>query len=222
MKALTEKHLAIFRGHMVDVIGIHADLSSGEIGKSELDKRVLAMRDVPRHLFVPSPVAPAAYEDTPLPIGFSKTISQPFMVALMTDLLDPQPTDPVLEIGTGLGYQTAILARLVAEVWSVEVVEEFAESAQERLKRLAIENAAIRVGDGSRGWAEHAPYDKILVAAGAKEVPAALVAQLKPGGRLVMPLGPAKDQRLSLIRNEADDSLEARAIMPVRFSELET
>jgi protein-L-isoaspartate(D-aspartate) O-methyltransferase len=101
-------------------------------------------------------------------------------------------------------------------------VEEFAESAQERLKRLAIENAAIRVGDGSRGWAEHAPYDKILVAAGAKEVPAALVAQLKPGGRLVMPLGPAKDQRLSLIRKEADDSLEARAIMPVRFSELET
>ncbi len=104
MKALTEKHLAIFRGHMVDVIGIHADLSSGEIGRSELDKRVLAvMRDVPRHLFVPSPVAPAAYEDTPLPIGFNKTISQPFMVALMTDLLDPQPTDHVLEVGTGLG-----------------------------------------------------------------------------------------------------------------------
>ena len=223
MKALTEKHLAIFRGHMIDVIGIHADLSSGEIGKSELDKRVLTvMRDVPRHLFVPSPVAPAAYEDTPLPIGFNKTISQPFMVALMTDLLDPHPTDHVLEVGTGLGYQTAILARLVAEVWSVEVVEEFAESAQERLKRLAIENVAIRVGDGSRGWAEHAPYDKILVAAGAKEVPAALVAQLKPGGRLVMPLGPAEDQRLTLIRKEADDSLEARAIMPVRFSELET
>ena len=223
MKALTEKHLAIFRRHMVDVIGIHAELSSDEIGKSALDERVLAvMRDVPRHLFVPSPVAPAAYEDTPLPIGFNKTISQPFMVALMTDLLDPQPTDHVLEVGTGLGYQTAILARLVAQVWSVEVVEEFAESAQERLKRLAIANVAIRIGDGSRGWAEHAPYDKILVAAGAKEVPAALVAQLKPGGRLVMPLGPAKDQRLSLIRKEADDSLKARAIMPVRFSELET
>jgi protein-L-isoaspartate(D-aspartate) O-methyltransferase len=163
-----------------------------------------------------------SYEDTPLPIGFNKTISQPFMVALMTDLLDPQPTDHVLEVGTGLGYQTAILARLVAEIWSVEVVEEFAESAQERLKRLAIANAAIRIGDGSRGWAEHAPYDKILVAAGAKEVPAALVAQLKPGGRLVMPLGPAKDQRLSLIRKEADDSLKALAIMQVRFSELET
>src|SRR4051812_39454192 len=109
MKPLMEKHLAIFRRHMVDVIGMHAELSSDEIGKSELDKRVLAvMRDAPRHLFVPPPVAPAAYEDTPLPIGFNKTISQPFMVALMTDLLDPQPTDNVLEIGTGLGYQTAI------------------------------------------------------------------------------------------------------------------
>src|SRR5215216_3046659 len=222
MKALTEKHLAIFRRHMVDVIGIHAELSSGEIGRSELDERVLAvMRDVPRHMFVPSPVAPAAYEDTPLPIGFNKTISQPFMVALMTDLLDPQPTDHVLEVGTGLGYQTAILARLVAQVWSVEVVEEFAESARERLKRLAVENVKIRVGDGSRGWAEHAPYDKVLVAAGAKEVPTALIAQLKPGGRLVMPLGPAEDQRLSVVKKDAGDSLETRGIMPVRFSELE-
>src|SRR3954467_4472564 len=191
MKALTEKHLAIFRRHMVDVIGIHAELSSGEIGRSELDERVLAvMRDVPRHLFVPSPVAPAANEDMPLPIGFNKTISQPFMVALMTDLLDPQPDDRVLEVGTGLGYQTAILARLVAQIWSVEIVEEFVESAQNRLKHVGTENVSIRVGDGSRGWAEHAPYDKIIVAAGAKEVPKALLAQVNPGGRLVMPLGP--------------------------------
>src|SRR4051795_943895 len=172
MKALTDKHLAIFRRHMVDVIGIHAELTGEEIGKSELDERVLTViREVPRHLFVPAPVAAAAYEDTPLPIGFNKTISQPFMVALMTDLLDLQPADHVLEVGTGLGYQTAILARLVAQVWSVEVVEEFAESAQERLTPLAIENVKIRVGDGSRGWAEHAPYDKVLVAAGAKEAP---------------------------------------------------
>ena len=128
VKALTDKHLAIFRRHMVDVIGIHAELSSEELGKSGLDDRVLAiMREVPRHLFVPAPVATAAYEDMPLPIGFDKTISQPFMVALMTDLLDPQPTDHALEVGTGLGYQTAILARLVAQVWSVEIVEEFVE-----------------------------------------------------------------------------------------------
>ena len=128
----------------------------------------------------------------------------------------------MLEVGTGLGYQTAILPRLTAQVWSVEVVEEFAESARERLKRLAVENVKIRVGDGSRGWAEHAPYDKVLVAAGANEVPTALIAQLKPGGRLVMPLGPAEDQRLSVIKKEADGNLKARGIMPVRFSELET
>jgi protein-L-isoaspartate(D-aspartate) O-methyltransferase len=223
MKALTDKHLAIFRRHMFDVIGIHADLSSDETGRSELDARVMAvMQEVPRHLFVPAPVASAAYEDMPLPIGFNKTISQPFMVALMTDLLDPQPHDRVLEVGTGLGYQTAILARLVAHVWTVEIVEEFVESAEKRLKHLGIENVSIRVGDGSRGWAEHAPYDKILVAAAAKDVPKALLAQLKPGGRLVMPLGPADDQRLSAVSKSADSATEIRAIMPVRFSELET
>jgi protein-L-isoaspartate(D-aspartate) O-methyltransferase len=223
MKALTDKHLAVFRRHMVDVIGIHADLSSEEIGKSELNERVLtAMREVPRHLFVPAPVATAAYEDTPLPIGFDKTISQPFMVALMTDLLDPRPHDRVLEVGTGLGYQTAILARLVAHVWTVEIVEEFVESAEKRLKHFGIENVSIRVGDGSRGWAEHAPYDKIIVAAGAKEVPGALMAQLKSDGLLVMPLGSAEEQRLSVVSKSADNAIEIRAIMPVRFSELET
>jgi protein-L-isoaspartate(D-aspartate) O-methyltransferase len=223
MKALTDKHLAIFRRHMVDVIGIRAELSSEEIGKSELDERVIAvMRAVPRHLFVPAPVAAAAYEDTPLPIGFDKTISQPFIVALMTDLLEPQPTDHVLEVGTGLGYQTAILARLVAQVWSVEIVEEFVESAQNRLKHVGVENVSIRVGDGSRGWAEHAPYDRILVAAAAKEIPKALIEQLKPGGRLVMPLGAAEDQRLSVVSKSTDSAVEVRAIMLVRFSELET
>src|SRR5215211_2906448 len=128
---------------MVDVIGIHAELSSDEIGKSQLDERLMAMiREVPRHLFVPAPVASAAYEDMPLPIGFNKTISQPFMVALMTDLLDPQPNDRVLEVGTGLGYQTAILAHLVALVWTVEIVEEFVESAEKRLRHAGIENVS--------------------------------------------------------------------------------
>ncbi len=128
MKSLTDKHLAIFRQHMVDVIGIHAELASDELGKPELEQRVMtAMREVPRHMFVPAQVAAAAYQDIPLPIGFDKTISQPFMVALMTDLLDLQTADNVLEVGTGLGYQTAILARLVTHVWSVEIVEEFVE-----------------------------------------------------------------------------------------------
>jgi protein-L-isoaspartate(D-aspartate) O-methyltransferase len=222
MKALTEKHLTIFRRHMVDVIGIQADLSSDETGKSELDGRVMAvLQEVPRHLFVPAPVASAAYEDMPLPIGFNKTISQPFMVALMSDLLEPKPNDRVLEVGTGLGYQTAILARLVAHVWTVEIVEEFVESAEKRLKHVGIENVSLRVGDGSRGWAEHAPYDKIIVAAGAKEVPPALIAQLKPGGRLAMPLGPAEEQRLSLVQKSANNTIALREIIPVRFSELE-
>src|SRR5262245_11152900 len=223
MKTLTDKHLAIFRQHMVDVIGIHVELSSDELGKSELEQRVMAaMREVPRHMFVPAQVAAAAYQDTPLPIGFDKTISQPFMVAVMTDLLELQTADRVLEVGMGLGYQTAILARLVDHVWSVEIVEEFVESAQKRLEHLGIDNVSIRVGDGSRGWAEHAPYDKILVAAAAKEVPRALIKQLKPGGRLVMPLGPAEHQRLSLVQKTADESLDVRPIMPVRFSDLET
>jgi protein-L-isoaspartate(D-aspartate) O-methyltransferase len=223
MKTLTDKHLAIFRRHMVDVIGIQAELASDELGKPELDQRVMAaMREVPRHMFVPAPIAAAAYEDTPLPIGFDKTISQPFMVAVMTDLLELQTADRVLEVGTGLGYQTAVLARLVAHVWSVEIVEEFVDSAQLRLERLGIENVSLRVGDGSRGWAEHAPYDKILVAAAAKEVPKALIGQLKPGGRLMMPLGPAEHQRLSLVHKSDDGSVNVRPIMPVRFSDLET
>jgi protein-L-isoaspartate(D-aspartate) O-methyltransferase len=222
MKELSEKHLAIFRRHMVDVIGIHADLSSDEIGKSALDERVLAiMREIPRHRFVPPPVAPAAYEDMPLPIGFDKTISQPFMVALMTDLLDPQPTDRVLEIGTGLGYQTAILAHLAAHVWTVEIVEEFVAAAEAGLGSLGVENVTVRVGDGSRGWAEHAPYDKILVAVAAPKPPAALIEQLKAGGRMVMPLGEPEAQRLCVIDKDST-SIRTRALMAVRFSELET
>jgi protein-L-isoaspartate(D-aspartate) O-methyltransferase len=206
---------------MVDVITIHADLSSEETGKPALDERVLdVMRELPRHLFVPAPVAAAAYEDMPLPIGFDKTISQPFMVALMTDLLDLQPADEVLEVGTGLGYQTAILARLAGRIWSVEIVEEFVSAAEARLELVGIRNASLRVGDGSRGWAEHAPFDKILVAAAAKEVPAALIEQLKPGGRLVMPLGPAEAQHLTLLE-KGSDGIRRRELMPVRFTELE-
>jgi protein-L-isoaspartate(D-aspartate) O-methyltransferase len=221
VKALTEKHLAIFRRHMVDVITIHADLCERGNWEDRARRRVLdVMRELPRHLFVPAPVAAAAYEDMPLPIGFDKTISQPFMVALMTDLLDPQPGNPILEVGTGLGYQTAILARLAGRVWSIEIVEEFVSAAEARLKLVGIANASLRVGDGSRGWAEHAPFDKILVAAAAKEVPPALMEQLKPNGRLVMPLGPGEAQHLTLVQKGAD-GVRRRELMPVRFTELE-
>ncbi len=132
MKPMNESHLAILRRHMVEMIAIHADLASDDIGRTVLDERVMAaMRKVPRHLFVPAPLAVYAYQDTPLPIGFDKTISQPFIVALMSDLLSPQPGEKVLEVGTGLGYQAAILAELAGQVSSIEIVEEFAYLAQD-------------------------------------------------------------------------------------------
>jgi protein-L-isoaspartate(D-aspartate) O-methyltransferase len=222
MRAMKDEHFAILRRHMADVIGIHVDLLSEDLGKPALDERVMAaMREVPRHEFVPAPLAPAAYQDMPLPIGFDKTISQPFIVALMSDLLELRPQDTVLEVGTGLGYQSAILARLAGRVFSVEIVEEFAAEAETRLKRFGVGNVAIRVGDGSRGWAEHAPFHKILVAAGAKEIPRPLLEQLRPGGRLVMPLGPAEAQLLSLVEKK-NGGLETREILPVRFSQLES
>ena len=223
MKPLTEAHLAILRRHMVEVIDIEFDLLSEEIERPAPSQRVReALLAVPRHLFVPAQFAALAYQDSPLPIGFDKTISQPFMTALMTELLDPQEGDSVLEVGTGLGYQTAILARLAAQVWSVEIVEEFAGIADARLLELGYRNVAIRIGDGSRGWAEAAPFDAILVSAAAKELPEALVGQLKPeGGRLVMPLGEAGVQRLVQVTREGSE-LTIREVMPVHFTELET
>lgn len=205
------------------MIAIHADLASEELGKATLDERVMAsMRRVPRHLFVPAAVAPYAYQDMPLPIGFDKTVSQPFIVALMTDLLAPQPHETVLEIGTGLGYQSAILAELAGQVWSVEIIEEFASHAEALLQGLGFSNVAIRVGDGSRGWPEHAPFDKILVSVAAERVPPALLNQLKPGGRIVLPLASGEVQFLTIIDKDAAGQLETRKLIPVRFSRLET
>ena len=223
MKPMEEQHLAILRRHMVEVIAIHADLMSDELGHVGLDGRVLAaMERVPRHHFVPLELAAVAYHDGPLPIGFDKTISQPFICALMTHLLAPEPDQVVLEVGTGLGYQAAVLAELVAQVWSVEIVEELAGEAQSRLRRLGYSRVGIRIGDGSRGWAEHAPYDRIMVTAAADQPPTALLDQLRPGGRLVMPLGPADAQILTIIDKDAAGTLYARELIPVRFSRLET
>jgi protein-L-isoaspartate(D-aspartate) O-methyltransferase len=223
MKPMTEEHLAVLRRHMVEVIAIHFDLMGEEIGKDKLNERVAAaMLRVQRHLFVPASLAAISYHDSPLPIGFDKTISQPFISALMTDLLDPQPHEAVLEVGTGLGYQTAILAQLARRVWTIDVVEEFVAHAEIRLQALGYGNIAVRVGDGSKGWKEHAPFDKIVVSAAAERPPDALLEQLRPGGRLVMPLGPEGAQSLTVIDKDAAGKTRERGVMPVRFSLLET
>jgi protein-L-isoaspartate(D-aspartate) O-methyltransferase len=224
MKPMTERHLAILRRHMVEVVDMHFDMAGEEIGRDALDGRLRdAMLEVPRHMFVPTQLAAVAYHDTPLPIGFDKTVSQPFIGALMLDLLDVKGGDRVLEVGTGLGYQAAVMAALGAQVWSVEIVEEFASEAGVRLLTLGYGNITIRVGDGSRGWVEHAPFDKILVTAAAKAPPEPLLDQLARGGRMVVPVGPEGEvQQLSVIDKGAEGEIETREVIPVRFTQLET
>lgn len=223
MKALTEKHLATLRRHMMEVVDIEYELTAEDTGRARPERRLRdAMLELPRHLFVPSPLGALAYQDRPLPIGFDKTISQPFIGALMVDLLDLRPDDRVLEVGTGLGYQTALVAGLAGEVWSIDVVEEFAVAAAERLKLLGRANVTLRVGDGSRGWPENAPFDAILVSAAAKELPAALAQQLEVGGRMVLPIGQGMDQRLTRVERISEEEVSATEVMAVRFTELET
>jgi protein-L-isoaspartate(D-aspartate) O-methyltransferase len=222
MKPMGEQHLALLRRHMVEIVDLHFDLASDEIGKDSLDPALRdALLSVPRHLFVPHQLAVAAYQDTPLPIGFDKTISQPFIGALMLDLLGLAPGQRVLEVGTGLGWQSAVMSALGARVWSVEIVEEFAEGAR---LRLAAEDhdVDIRVGDGSRGWSDHAPFDRILVTAAAPAPPPALTAQLAPGGKMVIPLGGKDVQQLSVVTKGADGEVTIRGVLPTRFTQLET
>jgi protein-L-isoaspartate(D-aspartate) O-methyltransferase len=222
MKQMTEEHLAILRRHMVEVVDLHFDLASEEIGKTRPDEPLReAMLKVPRHLFVPGQIAGAAYQDTPLPIGFDKTLSQPFIGALMLDLLELERGQKVLEIGTGFGYQAAIMAELGVRLWTVEIVEEFAAEASLRLLTLGYVDVSVRVGDGSRGWPEHAPFDRILVTAAAPEVPPALIEQLRPGGKLVAPLGGNAVQQLSVATKTHWGTVETREVMPVRFTQLE-
>ncbi len=182
------------------------------------DERVLvAMREVPRHIFIDEALASRAYEDTALPIGFNQTISQPYIVALMTQaLLERDVPRKVLEVGTGSGYQTAILARLVAEVYTVECVDPLMQQARAHLRELGLRNVRFRRGDGHRGWPEHAPYDGIVVTAAPAEVPPALLEQLAPGGRLVIPVGDRRVQRLLLIEN-GPDGLTERQLELVNF-----
>jgi len=181
--------------------------------------RVLqALGRVPRHLFVPEELRDRAYEDRPLPIGEGQTISQPFIVALMTDLLEPKPDDVMLEVGTGSGYQAAILSGLVGQLYSIEIVEPLAQQAAERLRRLGYNNVVVRQGDGYAGWPEKAPFDGIIVTAGADHVPKPLLAQLKPGGRMVIPVGRTRgEQDLLLIEKRPDGSLRRHRVASVAF-----
>jgi protein-L-isoaspartate(D-aspartate) O-methyltransferase len=207
------------RQEMVREIAEEARITATYTGREAFAPQVMdAMARVPRHAFVPAAEESFAYVNGPLPIGHGQTISQPFIVALMTDLIDPEPGDVVLDIGTGSGYQAAVLAGLVKEVWSVEVIAELADSAAERLARLGYGNVHVRRGDGNAGWPEHAPYDAILVAAAGPRVPPALVEQLKPGGRMVIPLGGwLGDQQLTIIDKDMDGKVTQRRILPVAF-----
>ena len=193
--------------------------TKSHLGKNALDDRVMAaLREVPRHAFVPAEQTARAYENAALPIGFGQTISQPYVVAVMTDLLAIAPDHHVLEIGTGCGYQTAILARLARRVFSVELLGDLATSARERLGRLGVANVEIRIGDGREGWPDHAPYDAIMVTAAAREIPEPLLAQLKPGGRMAIPLGDSmRGQQLTLVEKDAGGRVTQRAILPVAF-----
>ncbi len=222
MKPMTEEHLAILRRHMVEVVDMHFDLAEDEIGRDALSPGLRnALMKVPRHLFVPGQLMVVSYQDTPLPIGFDKTVSQPFIGALMLELLGIGPGQKMLEVGTGLGWQAAVMAELGADVFSVEIVEEFAQAARLRLASLDY-RVEIRVGDGSRGWSDHAPFERILVTAAAAEPPPALVDQLAPGGRMVIPLGGKEVQQLSVVERSGDGNVTTRHVLPVRFTQLET
>ncbi len=186
-------------------------------GRDIRNRRVLdAMAAVPRHEFVPKALWKFAYSDDPLPIGYGQTISQPFIVAFMTEQLDPKPTDRVLEIGTGSGYQAAVVSRLVAEVYTIEIIEPLAKRAEAALKRLGYNNVKVLAGDGYHGWPEHAPFDAIIVTCAPDHIPQPLVGQLREGGRMIIPVGPSDNQQLYLLQ-KLGTKVEQQAILPVRF-----
>lgn len=192
---------------------------AGDVAEGGFDEPVMrAMAAVPRHEFVPAAELPDAYENRPLPIGHGQTISQPYIVALMTHLIQPQSDDTVLEVGTGSGYQAAILADLTERVYTIEIIEALHEEATARLERLGYDDVATKLGDGYYGWEEHAPFDAIIVTAAASHVPPPLIRQLRPGGRLVIPVGGRfLTQQLLLIEKSGDGQIVTRQIAPVRF-----
>lgn len=214
-----EASFASARNKMVDTISGDVADTSIYLGKESLDPRVMeALGSVPRHEFVPSSLIDEAYENRPLPIGYGQTISQPYIVAVMTDLLQVKPGDKVLEVGTGSGYQAAILANLARSVFTIEIIEPLANQARGRLSRLEYDNVTVRAGDGYYGWEEFAPFDAIVVTAAAGHIPPPLIEQLKPGGTMVIPVGSRfMVQQLVFVEKHADGSLTTRQVLPVRF-----
>ena len=219
---MSEEMFEKLRQQMITEIVTEAALTVGHTGRASFSERVMrVVGSMPRHEFVPVELQPYAYLNRPLPIGYEKTVSQPFIVALMTDLLAPEADDVVLEVGAGAGYQAAILAELVKRVYTVDIIEELARGAERRLKRLGYENIEVAVANGYYGLPEHAPYDRIMVTAASDLIPPPLLSQLKPGGRMVIPTGIPDKQTLVLVEKSATGSLSTREILPVRFSELE-
>jgi protein-L-isoaspartate(D-aspartate) O-methyltransferase len=219
--SLNPEHFEKLRQHMVAEITAETIFVSARIGKAALGARAMeAIGKVPRHEFVPAELQPYAYANVPLPIGCDKTISQPFIVALMTDMLDLGAGDCVLEIGTGLGYQAAILAELARKVYSVEIIERL-RGARLRRGRQRYKNIEFKVGNGYYGWPEHAPFDKIMVTAAPDLIPGALLQQLKAGGKMAIPTGLAEAQQLVLVEKDSKGAVTTREMLPVRFSQLE-
>jgi protein-L-isoaspartate(D-aspartate) O-methyltransferase len=209
---------ASLRAAMVREVRDFAHFAGSAADEGSAARVMQAMTDVPRHEFVPDPEVRFAYENRPLPIGHGQTISQPYIVALMTHLIDPQAGDVVLEIGTGSGYQAAILSGLVERVYSIEIIEALAGQASSRLDRLGFGNVTVKVGDGYYGWEEHAPFDAIVVTAAASHVPPPLLEQLRPGGRLIIPVGGRfMTQQLLLLEKQDDGEFITRQIAAVRF-----
>lgn len=207
------------RKAMLEEIARTTRETRSETGRAELNPRVTeALARVARHRLVPAGEEGSAYRNRPLAIGFGQTISQPFIVGLMTDLLEVKPNDRVLEVGTGSGYQAAVLAELGARVYTVEILEPLGREAAKRLSELGYATVVTRIGDGYRGWPEHAPFDSIIVTAAARDVPPALIEQLKPGGRLVIPIGESGGtQTLYLMEKQPDGTVTRKQILAVRF-----
>jgi protein-L-isoaspartate(D-aspartate) O-methyltransferase len=218
-RVLAADEYAPHRTRMIGTIEVHARTAASALGRKHIDPRVLeVMSRVPRHLFVSTRLRDQAYDDRPLPIGHGQTISQPFIVALMTDLLRVQPDDVVLEIGTGSGYQAAVLAELADRVCSIEIIPVLAQTASERLERLGYANSKTKIGDGYYGWPDCGPFDGILVTAAASHVPPPLLAQLEPGGRMIIPVGgPFVVQYLTIVTKLADGRIVTRQTLPVAF-----